>query len=408
MIRLNSIVIYLFVFIVSYLIFFPIFNRVGIHISWIDEMVVLLLGVLLFSRKDAWRNKELLCCMLFMFSYLIYSLIKKENVSKAAFFDFIVFLKPCVSFYAAYLVSVNISQKMSYCLRSISLIMGAMCWLFAFSLPFFSINTRELYPISLLSALSFLYFSKESKKNYLIAFTFMLPSLLIMIFLGNNEIRSKFICEFVLFVFLFFFLRNKVKIRIKWIIAGFAVLSLMLYLNWNKFHHYFIENSDTVARTVLYKNAFVVERDYFPFGPGFGTYASEAAARYYSPLYYKYGLYQVWGLSPQSYGKTGFNFLNDTFYPILAQFGIMGVLMWILFWGKHWKEAKKKLTMHDYRLFLFAFGVMTIQCIAANTFTGAIGIPYMMIIGFVLNKKIGKNTIKEKQAYEFIEYKRNP
>ena len=69
----------------------------------------------------------------------------------------------------------------------------------------------------------------------------------------------------------------------------------------------------TTATTIIFK-------DYIPFGSGLGTFATNAAAQYYSPLYYKYGLNDIWGLYPDNP-----MFLADAFFPTLAEFGMVGL-----------------------------------------------------------------------------------
>jgi len=84
-------------------------------------------------------------------------------------------------------------------------------------------------------------------------------------------------------------------------------------------------NYDKVARDALYINGFKIARDYFPLGAGFGTYGGYISYLIYSPLYYKYGLYKMWGLSPQ----TG-QFISDTFWPhIMGEIGFIGLIIYV-------------------------------------------------------------------------------
>jgi len=63
--------------------------------------------------------------------------------------------------------------------------------------------------------------------------------------------------------------------------------------------------------------------DYFPFGCGLGSFGTFASAEYYSPIYEMYGLNHIWGLS-----KNMPIFICDAFYPELAQFGIIGAILY--------------------------------------------------------------------------------
>lgn len=83
-------------------------------------------------------------------------------------------------------------------------------------------------------------------------------------------------------------------------------------------------NSST-ARSYLLDGGIRIFLDYFPFGTGFGTYGTEAAGTYYSPLYTEYGLSSHWAL-----GADGSE-LTDTFWPaILAEFGAIGFVLYLV------------------------------------------------------------------------------
>ena len=77
----------------------------------------------------------------------------------------------------------------------------------------------------------------------------------------------------------------------------------------------------------MYLHGFTILFDYFPFGSGLASFASFPSAENYSSLYYEYGLNNIGGLSPDMP-----DFICDAFYPTLAQFGIIGVILFITFW----------------------------------------------------------------------------
>jgi hypothetical protein len=67
--------------------------------------------------------------------------------------------------------------------------------------------------------------------------------------------------------------------------------------------------------------------DYFPFGSGFATYANPASMTWYSPIYTKYNLDSIWGLDQGN----EFHFAADAYYPIFAQFGYVGMALFVYF-----------------------------------------------------------------------------
>ena len=83
------------------------------------------------------------------------------------------------------------------------------------------------------------------------------------------------------------------------------------------------------------------------------------------------------------------NFLLDTFYPALAQFGFLGYVFYIKFWMRRWKESFL-LKWNAYKLFIIIFFIMVIENLASNSFTGPMGVPYMMALGIILGQQAYK------------------
>ncbi len=61
-------------------------------------------------------------------------------------------------------------------------------------------------------------------------------------------------------------------------------------------------------------------------GSGMGSYANYASVAYYSPIYYQLGYEKIWGLGPEMP-----EFAADTFLPVLAQYGLIGIFLFYLF-----------------------------------------------------------------------------
>ncbi|WP_300914921.1 hypothetical protein [Bacteroides acidifaciens] len=126
--------------------------------------------------------------------------------------------------------------------------------------------------------------------------------------------------------------------------------------------------------------------DYFPCGSGLGTFATDASGKYYSPLYYIYDLDKVYGLSPDNYG-TDDDFFSDTFYPVLiAEFGLLGIISFILFWKARFKNISKESP--GFKLFIFLLFFVLIESIASPTFVTMTMIPIMLAIGMLSSGKV--------------------
>ena len=135
---------------------------------------------------------------------------------------------------------------------------------------------------------------------------------------------------------------------------------------------------------MMYKTGFLIFRDYFPFGSGFGTFATEASRVYYSSLYGKYGLWGIWGLE-----EGGASFVSDTFYPSIAQFGIVGLLIFISFWRKRFLEFSAD-SLERYKIGLFVVIVLLGDAIADSTYVSNRGVMMWIILGLLISGSIKK------------------
>lgn len=114
-----------------------------------------------------------------------------------------------------------------------------------------------------------------------------------------------------------------------WLIAGALVLPILLVWNWSFLSHQVSELlasyaslTSREARTVLTLGGIHLAVSDFPFGAGFGRFASRAAAVNYSPEYYKLGINNTYGLGP---GVGQGAFLTDTSWPaLLGEAGFVG------------------------------------------------------------------------------------
>lgn len=357
------------------IIFYPFIKRWN---GYIDELTVLFLFFIGYRSLRFQKGKEFYIILFILVFYLLYSLLWGQNVYKAAILDFLLFLKPFISFFIPLLVPFQISERRIKYIRKFYFCCGFLCVL---QLPFLNqiySNTAGYYQCCIVSGLSYLLFSNYSRKDYFYALLFFTA--------GLASIRAKFFTEYIFIIFVVYFLHSKIRINLKWIIVTGIIAGVSIYVSWEKFNMYFISGVDNEAvRSLFYAYTPNVMMDYFPLGPGFGTFNTEAAAQFYSPLYVKYGLDYIWGMREIDY-HTDADFLHDTFYPALSQFGILGFILYFWFWMRRWKEAFA-LNMDVYKLFIIVFFIMVIQNLADNSFTGAVGISYMMMLGIILTKE---------------------
>ena len=191
--------------------------------------------------------------------------------------------------------------------------------------PYGSGESAALGQIALCCAMIYYLFSKQTKKNRNIAILIML--------LGLISGKSKYFGECVVFIALVVFVKSKINFTSVSTLLKVALLgSVVIFFTWTKFNAYYVEGfqeeAQAMARPATYETGIkIMFKDYIPFGSGLGSFGTAAAAKEYSPLYYKYQLNTIWGLDPSNP-----MFLADAFYPTLAEFGIVGLFFFLWFW----------------------------------------------------------------------------
>ena len=232
-----------------------------------------------------------------------------------------------------------------------------------------------------------------------------------MLALGLISTRSKFYGFYALSLMCILFFSNVKNIRItpKNILLFIITLVLILFVAKEKISLYFIDNlsvdneKDLIARFVLYTTSFEIFRDYFPFGSGFASFATFSSGVYYSNIYQEYGIERVWGIS-----KDFYNYIADTYYPSLAQFGIVGVILYAYFWiyilRKSFRFFKQKNSAKHMVIVLLITCFFGIEGVADSTFTTHRGFFILMLLGLTLsemkyiNNTNAKNEINESSA----------
>ena len=179
------------------------------------------------------------------------------------------------------------------------------------------------------------------------------------------------------------------------------ILLVAVTLAWDQFSYYFIELEDGSARSALTKASFQIMGDYFPIGTGFGTFASHSAVESYSPVYYLYGLNEIWGLS-ENYSK----FSSDTFWPIIfGQTGVIGTVCYAGALGLLIFRVFKirKANVNAYAAGVFAIAYLLISSLAEPAFNNLIAIPLAMIIGYILTLDQGNSPATVNHMHEGTE-----
>jgi hypothetical protein len=197
----------------------------------------------------------------------------------------------------------------------------------------------------------------------------------LILFIGS---RGGAYATMALFCALKFLLGKKRNIKIRsFIVPGI----LAAYFARIQIIKYFFTSTE-VPRTRLWHDGINLFVQHFPFGMGYGSFGSEAAERYYSPVYYSLGYNYIWGFAP------GANlFLNDNFWPmVLVEFGICGVFIFVYVLYQLFTIIRDNFINWDkYLLGVSLFGYVVFVTFASASITGTNGFFEGVILGMVVN-----------------------
>ena len=396
--------------IIAYLWGIILYKVIGFEL--IDEVCVVcvtLVFLYVLFRQPTWEFNKVFLLILFIFLfYLIYSFIINSNTKIAIVQDFFIQLKPYLAFFCIYQMRPVISAKQKKILNQITLI----CWFLLLPVGFYGLVNEMNFVKTIghptnyaaaitCTALLYLLTSEGTKLNKLV--------FICLLFVGVFSGRSKFYGFFVLAsaIMLYFNDIKKLKIDLKTVVAALFILVAILYVAREKILFYFMPafsgdmENDYIARLALYATSYSLFLDYFPFGSGLASFGTHFSGVYYSDIYTIYGIDNIWGLS-----KSEPNFISDTYYPSLAQFGVVGIALYFLFWMYIVRKAMTfNLSNKNMHLFLIAVcitGFLFIENIADATFTGNRGTFMMIFLGYVFSDLLTNKDRTEIQAVKTV------
>lgn len=350
----------------------------------IDETMTVILFLFtvikVYGKKMDSIGKEILWYIVLMVFYVAYSIILKVNVQEAVFYDLQQQIRPYVVFFCSYLIAPQFTEKQKKRLIKWFLICDifyVISFFIGFRVSVFGLRTPMIGQATLLTASMYLLFKENTRKNIVKG--------IIILSIGLLSFKSKFVGEYVVFIALFYFLKSRLKPNLKTIISVIALVSTIVYFTWEKFNVYYIEGmeettSNRMARPESYKTAkTIIFSDYIPFGSGLASFGTNAAAVYYSPLYYKYNLDNIWGLYPENP-----MFLADAFYPTLAQYGLVGLFFFLWFWIRRYKQALHHKEFRAYKVAMMMIFALFLESTADTSYLSGKGMGYFMLLAMAI------------------------
>ncbi len=313
--------------------------------------------------------------------YLAYSVFIHSNGYTAIANDFIMQSKPFMTFFGLMCLQPKLTRRHFDVIALFSLFCAATLPVIYILYPEISEGTFEGVPLSgarfgsaaiQLALLFYLSYHRNSSGAKVIAIFIMLMGMLA----PTSKYLGIVLCTLVVLPFV----NQPVRINLKYITAGICVLAIMLFLVWDDIAFYMLRSeSEETARMMLYITMPQILHDYFPFGSGFATFANAASATWYSPLYSRYNLDMVFGLTEREA-----SFVSDTYYPTLAQFGYVGVALFIYFICYLFQLVQTSYAqLHDikrYRVGLLAIVYILIESTSDASLIGNRGIVIMTLL----------------------------
>lgn len=360
--------------------------------SSIDEAMTILLFLYTitkfgsrYTNRKPWS--EFFVCISIMAFYVGYSLMFGANVAESVWIDLMQEIRPYTIVFCTWILNPQFTKKQKkWMLATMVVTLGSWIFYHPESLQSENAEFPVLGQLAICTGMAWYLLTEPIKRNKYIALALVLT--------GMIAPKFKFMGEVVCFIAFVFFLKKRLNFRSpKTMIYCTILVAIILTVTWTRFDGYYVSglSNDELARPMTYKTSLKILYDYFPFGSGMGSFACNGAWKYYSPLYYKYKLNEIWGLDE------GGGFICDAYYPTLAQFGIVGVFFFLWFWKRRMSAINVIVDMRYYRVAMITICCLAIEQTADSSWLSGKGMGYCMLLALCLNANRNLNNMLQKR-----------
>lgn len=376
--------------------------------SSIDEVMTGILLVYTFMKynnrsinRRPW--KEFMVCIGLIAFYTVYSLLFGVNVAGGVWLDLMQEIRPYTIIFCTWILNPRFTKKQKKWMLG-TMVVTLFSWI-VYHPQTLDTQVEAEFPVlgqlAICTGMSWYLFTEDTKRNRNIA--------LLLVLTGLLAPKFKFMGEVVCFIGFVYFVKNRLNFKSpKTIIYVVLLVIVILMVTWTRFDTYYVSGLDNenLARPMTYKTSLQILWDYFPLGSGMGSFACNGAWKFYSPLYYKYRLNEVWGMSDESVGAGCF--ICDAYYPTLAQFGIVGVFFFCWFWKRRLISFNQIVDMRYYRVAMLTFCCLAIEQTADSSWLSGKGMGYCMLIALCLNanRNMMEQRRREEMKKEMMEKRR--
>lgn len=356
--------------------------------TYVDEVMTVILMGYTFLNKNNWSTnrrpwREYYIFLGTLMFYTVYGLTIGRNPD-GVWLDFIQEIRPYSVIYCTWILNPQFTEKQKQ-IMLITMIATLFSWIYIH--PETVTGADAEFPVlgqlAICTGMSWYLFTEENQKNKFIALALVCTGLLAP--------KFKFMGEVVAFVALLFYIKKQLDFKSPktiWTIS--LLMAVVLFVTWERFDAYYVSGWDRkMARPETYKTAWLILWDYFPFGSGMGSFACNGAWKHYSPLYPEYGLDHVWGLD------RGGGFICDAYYPTLAQFGVVGVFFFLVFWRRRLIAFSQIESIKYYKVAMMSFFCLAMEQTADSSLLSGKGMGYCMLIALCLNANENKDDDEE-------------
>lgn len=349
--------------------------------SSVDEIMMGILFVYTFMKysnrsinRRPWR--EFMVCLSVIAFYTLYSLMFGVNVAGGVWLDLLQEIRPYSILFCTWILNPRFTKKQKKWMLG-TMVLTLFSWIAYHPESIESAHAEfpVLGQLAICTGMAWYLLTEDTKRNRYIALALVLT--------GMFAPKFKFMGELVCFIAFVFFVKKQLNFKSpKTVFFAVVLVVAVLVVTWTRFDAYYVTGLDNeaMARPMSYKTSLQILWDYFPLGPGMGSFACNGAWKFYSPLYFEYNLTNIWGLSPEM----GF-FICDAYYPTLAQFGIVGVFFFCWFWKRRLVAFNQIVDMRYYRVAMITFCCLAIEQTADSSWLSGKGMGFCMLLALCLN-----------------------
>lgn len=389
----------------------------------LDELfAIALVGLSLLDCvcNRQWRRYRPMFIVIAVFAfYVLYSLTAVHfNTPAAVLKDFLIELKPFVVAVCAFCIAPRFTPGDKRVLRGIARVLIVVLLLAGISFySYYNLlcsifnHVAFIGAFALISALIYIYVSADDEGHLRRS---DLVFVLIALAVGLLSTRSKYYVEFVMMLFFLFVYRRGMlrHLTLSTIVILAAVGVLGAAVAWKKLDYYFISvnlsdldlnNLSSYARVALYLGLGLIIWDYPLFGSGLASFATYPSSESYSSLYGQYGLDKVWGLSPEMP-----DFICDAYYTSLAQYGAVGIALFVYFWVWLYRNLRAMTRSAGPRWhypFIVGASVLVFELVELTTGTVGVtsaGVAALFLLGMISASGNGLRQQQKKKKNETL------